>query len=302
MPFIQLQIRRDTATNWASSNPILASGELGINLDTYQFKIGDGIRTWNALPYGGIYGPTGPVGISLGAGTGSTGATGSTGPTGSSGNTGTQVTGPTGATGLSATGPTGPTGIGFSGSTGSTGSIGFTGPTGYTSLGITGPTGLTGRGPTGATGPSSSVTGPTGSSATGPTGPAGLGGNTITKGYIQVGLSTAQFTTTIDTTQFSSSIGTWGVPTSTRLTLTFNSTYNNQYLPPNFNGTIEWWNGITYKTGMISQGMYVASDPQMLLQWNSPNWVLYYSIDGSSFSGGTNNGTYGFVLYLNVFN
>ena len=62
MPYIQLQFRRDTSINWASTNPLLASGEMGIELDTHTFKIGDGILRWNELPYGGLQGPAGPAG------------------------------------------------------------------------------------------------------------------------------------------------------------------------------------------------------------------------------------------------
>ena len=46
-----LQLRRDTATAWASVNPILANGEIGLELVTKLFKIGDGINHWNSLSY-----------------------------------------------------------------------------------------------------------------------------------------------------------------------------------------------------------------------------------------------------------
>ena len=65
MPFIQLQFRRDTASNWTTANPLLASGEMAIETDTQLFKIGDGHSTWTQLPYGGIRGPPGPPGGSL---------------------------------------------------------------------------------------------------------------------------------------------------------------------------------------------------------------------------------------------
>ena len=61
MPFIQLQFRRDISANWVINNPILAGGEMGIETDTKQFKIGDGIMQWRDLPYGGIQGPPGRV-------------------------------------------------------------------------------------------------------------------------------------------------------------------------------------------------------------------------------------------------
>ena len=56
MPYIQLQFRRDTYENWRCANPLLASGEMGIELDTHTFKIGDGTLRWNDLPYGGLRG------------------------------------------------------------------------------------------------------------------------------------------------------------------------------------------------------------------------------------------------------
>lgn len=46
----QIQIRRDTAANWASSNPILAQGEPGLDLTTDQIRIGDGTSNWADLP------------------------------------------------------------------------------------------------------------------------------------------------------------------------------------------------------------------------------------------------------------
>jgi hypothetical protein len=47
MASLRIQLRRDTAANWVSNNPILLSGELGIETDTLKFKIGNGSR-WNA--------------------------------------------------------------------------------------------------------------------------------------------------------------------------------------------------------------------------------------------------------------
>jgi hypothetical protein len=65
MPHIQIQFRRDTSVSWTFANPVLASGEMGIELDTKQFKIGDGTTRWSLLPYGGIQGPVGPAGLIL---------------------------------------------------------------------------------------------------------------------------------------------------------------------------------------------------------------------------------------------
>ena len=46
-----IQIRRDTAANWTSANPILAQGELGAETDTDKIKIGDGTTAWSSLDY-----------------------------------------------------------------------------------------------------------------------------------------------------------------------------------------------------------------------------------------------------------
>lgn len=54
---IQIQLRHDTAANWTSVNPILAIGEMGVETDTSQFKIGDGVSAWSVLAYGGLVGP-----------------------------------------------------------------------------------------------------------------------------------------------------------------------------------------------------------------------------------------------------
>jgi|694.fasta_scaffold30522_3 hypothetical protein len=47
MASLRIQLRRDTAANWVSNNPILLPGELGIETDSLKFKIGNGSR-WNA--------------------------------------------------------------------------------------------------------------------------------------------------------------------------------------------------------------------------------------------------------------
>lgn len=47
----KLQIRRDTTTNWSSSNPTLAAGEMALETNTDLFKIGDGSATYNNLQY-----------------------------------------------------------------------------------------------------------------------------------------------------------------------------------------------------------------------------------------------------------
>ena len=47
----RIQIRRDTATNWSSTNPTLAAGEIGFDTTNNQIKIGNGSTLWNALDY-----------------------------------------------------------------------------------------------------------------------------------------------------------------------------------------------------------------------------------------------------------
>lgn len=47
-----IQLRRGTATQWSTANPILALGEAGVETDTQKIKFGDGVSTWTALPYG----------------------------------------------------------------------------------------------------------------------------------------------------------------------------------------------------------------------------------------------------------
>lgn len=46
-----IKLRRDTAANWTSADPTLASGELGIETDTNKVKIGTGVDAWTVLPY-----------------------------------------------------------------------------------------------------------------------------------------------------------------------------------------------------------------------------------------------------------
>jgi len=51
MTDVRMQLRRDTATNWISSNPTLADGEPGYETDTGRLKIGDGTTAWTSLDY-----------------------------------------------------------------------------------------------------------------------------------------------------------------------------------------------------------------------------------------------------------
>jgi hypothetical protein len=46
-----IQVRRDTAANWASTDPTLAAGEFGYETDTGKYKVGNGTTAWLLLPY-----------------------------------------------------------------------------------------------------------------------------------------------------------------------------------------------------------------------------------------------------------
>lgn len=46
-----LKLRRGTATDWTTANPILALAEPGLETDTLKLKMGDGVSSWTALPY-----------------------------------------------------------------------------------------------------------------------------------------------------------------------------------------------------------------------------------------------------------
>lgn len=61
----RIQLRRGTASEWATENPVLALGEPGIETDTGKQKFGDGVTPWNGRPYSskGDKGDPGPVGV-----------------------------------------------------------------------------------------------------------------------------------------------------------------------------------------------------------------------------------------------
>ena len=101
------KLRRATSLEWTEANPILLSGEPGVELDTARFKIGNGATPWSTLPYFSndqiisdivfdaieeaiLEGVPGPAGA-----TGATGNTGAQGPAGPPGADGIDYTGPT---------------------------------------------------------------------------------------------------------------------------------------------------------------------------------------------------------------
>jgi hypothetical protein len=47
---VTFQFRRGLAAQWASANPVLAAGELGLETDTNKFKVGNGATGWNSRP------------------------------------------------------------------------------------------------------------------------------------------------------------------------------------------------------------------------------------------------------------
>lgn len=52
MPAITtIRLRRGTAAQWTSANPVLSAGEIGLETDTRRTKYGNGTQTWTALPY-----------------------------------------------------------------------------------------------------------------------------------------------------------------------------------------------------------------------------------------------------------
>lgn len=67
----QIQLRRGTAAQWTSANPVLAAGEMGIETDTFKGKVGNGSTAWNSLQYA-FQAETGDI-SSVTAGTGLSG-------------------------------------------------------------------------------------------------------------------------------------------------------------------------------------------------------------------------------------
>ena len=51
MSTVRIQVRRGTASEWTTANPILAAGEMGVETNTNKFKFGNGSSTWTALSY-----------------------------------------------------------------------------------------------------------------------------------------------------------------------------------------------------------------------------------------------------------
>jgi hypothetical protein len=105
-----------------------------------------------------------------------------------------------------------------------------------------------------------------------------------------------------DVSNFPPRIGTWSTPTATTLTLTFNSEYYTLGNIPNLSGNIYWWNGTVFKVNPIPTIGVSGAFPGATFTYSGTNWVMTYSITGTTYAASANNGQYGFYLYLNVFN
>lgn len=121
--------RRDTTANWASKNPVLAAGEIGVELgatasDPQKIKVGNGVTAWSTLPY--VVGSNGIIAVTAA-------------PTNAQGNVGDFAIWPH-ATAPMLYGPKTssgwPAGVPLRGATGATGNTGSQGPRGYSAYEI----------------------------------------------------------------------------------------------------------------------------------------------------------------------
>lgn len=48
---LSIKFRRDESSEWEKVNPVLAKGQIGIDLSLSKIKIGDGITSWNGLDF-----------------------------------------------------------------------------------------------------------------------------------------------------------------------------------------------------------------------------------------------------------
>lgn len=46
-----IQVKRGTTQQWNNYGKILKAGEPGLDIDVMRLKFGDGIHSWDALPY-----------------------------------------------------------------------------------------------------------------------------------------------------------------------------------------------------------------------------------------------------------
>jgi hypothetical protein len=180
----RIVIRRDTAANWTTVNPVLLNGEWGFETDTRKLKIGDGASTWGALSYFS-------TGSGGGSGSGNTILSGSGAPSGALGVNG-DIYLDTAATRLYGPKAAGAWGsgvalIGAPGANGTNGTNGTNGVNGTNGTNGTAATVSVGSVTTGAAGSSATVTNTGTSSAavlafTIPRGDAGTNGTNGTAG------------------------------------------------------------------------------------------------------------------------
>lgn len=48
---VRIQMRRGLKSEWEEADPILSDGEIGVERDTGDFKIGNGVKSWSELGY-----------------------------------------------------------------------------------------------------------------------------------------------------------------------------------------------------------------------------------------------------------
>lgn len=59
----RILVRRDTATNWSTANPVLASGEWGYDQSNRVYKMGNGVTAWNSLQVSSGLATTNPAAL-----------------------------------------------------------------------------------------------------------------------------------------------------------------------------------------------------------------------------------------------
>ena len=54
---LPVTLRRGTTAEWTAANPVLSAGEPGVDLDTGEQRLGDGVTAWSSLPITGDLAP-----------------------------------------------------------------------------------------------------------------------------------------------------------------------------------------------------------------------------------------------------
>lgn len=75
---LPITLRRGTSAEWADANPILSAGEPGVDLDTGDLRVGDGVTAWSELPTKADRAKVQPTWLLAGTGIDPTGLTDST--------------------------------------------------------------------------------------------------------------------------------------------------------------------------------------------------------------------------------